>query len=113
MFSELEKLFFKEKSVAAQKSFFDHIDEIFVYKKKSLQSYKQLKWLVGLFLTMKYPLWSFCNLNTDVSDGVCVMKGKKPHLGLGLFGFQTAEERIPACSEPSCKSQQVQEGTGC
>lgn len=49
--------------MTAKKSFFDHIDEIFIYKKKSLQSYKQLKWLVltallGVFLTMKFPLWS-------------------------------------------------------
>lgn len=55
--------------MAAEKSFFDHIDETFTYKKKSLQSCKQclLKWLVltallRVFLTMKYPLWSFCNL---------------------------------------------------
>lgn len=55
--------------MAAKKPFFDCIDEICIYKKKSLQSYKQclLKWLVltallRVFLTMKYPLWSFCNL---------------------------------------------------
>lgn len=51
--------------MAAKKPFFDRIDEIFIYKKKSLQSYKQclvLTALLRVFLTMKYPLWSFCNL---------------------------------------------------